>query len=49
MKEGARMTNKIMLVDDEPDILDLLEKSIILLKWITDFLLWKLAGKFSLT
>lgn len=28
MKEGARMTNKIMLVDDEPDILDLLEKSL---------------------
>ena len=24
------MTNKIMLVDDEPDILDLLEKSLIL-------------------
>ena len=28
MKEGAQMTNKIMLVDDEPDILDLLEKSL---------------------
>lgn len=28
MKEGARMTNKIMLVDDELDILDLLEKSL---------------------
>lgn len=28
MKEGARMTNKIMLVDDEPDILNLLERSL---------------------
>jgi len=30
MKAGVDMTNKIMLVDDEPDILDLLEKSLIL-------------------
>ena len=30
MKAGVEMTNKIMLVDDEPDILDLLEKSLIL-------------------
>ena len=28
MKAGVEMTNKIMLVDDEPDILDLLEKSL---------------------
>lgn len=28
MKAGVEMTNRIMLVDDEPDILDLLEKSL---------------------
>ncbi len=28
MKAGVNMTNKIMLVDDEPDILNLLEKSL---------------------
>lgn len=28
MEAGVGMTNKIMLVDDEPDILDLLEKSL---------------------
>ena len=30
MKAGVNMKNKVMLVDDEPDILDLLEKSLIL-------------------
>ena len=28
MKAGVNMKNKVMLVDDEPDILDLLEKSL---------------------
>ena len=30
MKAGVNMKNNVMLVDDEPDILDLLEKSLIL-------------------